>query len=372
MRTIPEIESYRDDLVRWRRDIHAHPELAYEETRTAAFVADRLERWGLDVNRGLATTGVVGTLSKGEGPSVGLRADMDALPILEANEFEYRSKCDGKMHACGHDGHTAMLLGAARHLAEHADFSGTIHFIFQPAEEAAGGAKVMIDEGLFERFPVDSVFGMHNWPGLSVGRFAMRSGPMMASLDCFDIRVEGHGTHGYIRYENVRVPAEEFAALQMDFSTRAKRTAEYIGAIKALWSPGVTQFSGETVEIIDCHFNPKPVQQPHPPIFFGGESDAALRRVATLGDGWYGFDLDPDGVATHLERLDAVLDEHGRSRADVSVYIGPNRHRVTPELVESYRALDVDQLIVGLFATDIDTLARRAEKMCEIVGLGAG
>ena len=166
--------------------------------------------------------------------------------------------------------------------------------------------------------------------------------------------------------------AEEFSALQMDFATRAKRTAEYIGAMKALWSPGVTQFSGETVEIINCHFNPKPVQQPHPPILFGGESDAALRRVATLGDGWYGFDLDPDGVATHLVRLDAVLDEHGRSRADVSVYIGPNRHRVTPEMVDSYRALGVDQLVVGLFAADIDTLARRAEKMCEIVGLGAG
>jgi probable F420-dependent oxidoreductase len=166
--------------------------------------------------------------------------------------------------------------------------------------------------------------------------------------------------------------AEEFAALQMDFSTRAKRTAEYIDAMKALWAPDVTNFSGETVELANCHFNPKPVQQPHPPILFGGESDAALRRVATLGDGWYGFDLDPDGVAAHLERLDAVLAEHGRSRADVSVYIGPNRHRVTPERVDSYRALGVDQLVVGLFATDIDTLARRAEKMCEIVGLGAG
>jgi len=166
--------------------------------------------------------------------------------------------------------------------------------------------------------------------------------------------------------------AEEFAALQMDFSTRAKRTAEYINAMKALWSPGVTHFSGETVELVDCHFNPKPVQQPHPPIFFGGESDAALRRVATLGDGWYGFDLDPAGVATHLERLDAVLDEHSRSREDVLVYVGPNRHRVTPERVDAYRALGVDQLVVGLFATDIDTLARRAEKMCEVVGLEAG
>ena len=196
MRIPEEIESYKDDLIRWRRDIHAHPELAYQEERTAGLVAERLERWGIEVDRGLAKTGVVGTLSRGSGPTIGLRADMDALPINETNTFDHRSRHAGRMHACGHDGHTTMLLGAARYLAEHGDFSGTVRFIFQPAEEAAGGAKLMIDEGLFDRFPVDAVFGMHNWPGLGAGRFGTCTGPLMASLDCFDVRIEGKGTHG--------------------------------------------------------------------------------------------------------------------------------------------------------------------------------
>jgi len=203
LQTIAEIEAYREELTNWRRDLHAHPELAFEERRTAQFVAERLTEWGLDVDRGMARTGVVGTLSRGAGPVVGLRADMDALPMSEANDFSHRSKYEGRMHACGHDGHTVMLLGAARYLAARPDFSGTVHFIFQPAEEAAGGAKVMIDEGLFERFPVDAVFGMHNWPGLAVGRFAMRPGPMMASLDCFDIRIQGRGAHGALPHHGI-------------------------------------------------------------------------------------------------------------------------------------------------------------------------
>jgi hippurate hydrolase len=217
MNIIPEIAANKDEMVAWRRDIHAHPELAYEEERTAGLVAERLEKWGLAVHRGLATTGVVGTLSTGDGPTVGLRADMDALPIQETNSFGHRSRHDGKMHACGHDGHTTMLLGAARYLAESREFSGTIRFIFQPAEEAAGGAKVMMDEGLFELFPVDAVFGMHNWPGLSVGRFAMRPGPMMASLDCFDIVVEGLGAHGALPHQGVdpvHAAAQVITALQ--------------------------------------------------------------------------------------------------------------------------------------------------------------
>ena len=217
MNIIPEIAANKDEMVALRRDIHAHPELAYEEERTAGLVAERLEDWGLAVHRGLATTGVVGTLSTGDGPTVGLRADMDALPIQETNSFGHRSRHDGKMHACGHDGHTTMLLGAARYLAESREFSGTIRFIFQPAEEAAGGAKVMMDEGLFELFPVDAVFGMHNWPGLAVGRFAMRPGPMMASLDCFDIVVEGLGAHGALPHQGVdpvHAAAQVITALQ--------------------------------------------------------------------------------------------------------------------------------------------------------------
>lgn len=224
MKIIPEIAANKDEMVAWRRDIHAHPELAYEEERTAGLVAERLEEWGLAVHRGLATTGVVGTLSTGNGPTVGLRADMDALPIQETNSFGHRSLHDGKMHACGHDGHTTMLLGAARYLAESQEFSGTIRFIFQPAEEAAGGAKVMMDDGLFELFPVDAVFGMHNWPGLAVGRFAMRPGPMMASLDCFDIVVEGLGAHGALPHQGVdpvHAAAQVITALQSIVSRNA-------------------------------------------------------------------------------------------------------------------------------------------------------
>ena len=203
MSLISEIETERDWLERVRHDIHAHPELAYEETRTAGIVRDYLQDWGIEVSTGLAGTGVVGTLRNGDGPRIGLRADMDALPIHEANDFAWRSQQDGRMHACGHDGHTTMLLGAARYLSRNRNFTGTVDFIFQPAEEAAGGAKRMIDEGLFEQFPVDAVFGMHNWPGLEVGRFAVRTGAMMASLDCFDIVIEGKGTHGALPHKGV-------------------------------------------------------------------------------------------------------------------------------------------------------------------------
>jgi amidohydrolase len=203
MNVIPEIEAERDEWAALRRDIHAHPELAFEEHRTADLVAERLTAWGLAVHRGLARTGVVGTLSRGAGPAIGLRADLDALALLEANTFAHRSRFDGKMHACGHDGHTVMLLAAARYLAFHPEFSGTVHFIFQPAEEAAGGAKVMLADGLLEKFPIDAVFGMHNWPGLPAGHFAVRTGPMMASLDCFDISIRGTGTHGALPHHGV-------------------------------------------------------------------------------------------------------------------------------------------------------------------------
>ncbi len=227
MQVIAEIQANQDELTAWRRHLHSYPELAYEEVETAQFVAEKLEAWGLRVHRGLAKTGVVGTLERGSGRRIGLRADMDALPILEANTFDHRSRHDGKMHACGHDGHTAMLLGAARYLAEHGRFEGTIQFIFQPAEEAAGGAKVMMDEGLFEQFPVDAVFGMHNWPGLDVGRFAMRTGPMMASMDCFDLTITGKGTHGALPHQGidpVAVAAQVVSALQSIVSRNSNPT----------------------------------------------------------------------------------------------------------------------------------------------------
>jgi len=181
----------------WRRDLHAHPETAYEEHRTAAIVADLLTSFGLQVTTGMAVTGVVGTLKgKHEGSkSIALRADMDALNLQELNDFAHRSKHAGKMHGCGHDGHTTMLLGAAKYLAENRDFSGTVVFIFQPAEEGEAGAKVMCDEGLFKQFDVDAVYGMHNWPGLEEGKFAVHNTAVMASMDIFDITLYGQGCH---------------------------------------------------------------------------------------------------------------------------------------------------------------------------------
>jgi len=197
MQLIPRVREYHDELTQWRRDIHAHPELGFDETRTAGLVAERLAAFGIEVHRGVGKTGLVGVLKAGSSPrTIGLRADMDALPILETNGFAHRSRHDGRMHACGHDGHTTMLLGAARYLAETRRFDGTVHFIFQPAEEGLGGAEAMIKDGLFERFPCDAVFGMHNRPGLAVGKFAIRSGPMMAGGAFFDITVTGRGAHG--------------------------------------------------------------------------------------------------------------------------------------------------------------------------------
>jgi len=205
-------------LSAWRRHLHAHPETAFEEVETARFVADTLAAMGIEAHRGLATTGVVGTLKSGNGNrAIGLRADMDALDIAEANSFEHKSRHPGKMHACGHDGHTAMLLGAAHYLAEHRRFDGTVHFIFQPAEENEGGARVMVDDGLFDLFPVDAVFGLHNMPGIPVGHFAVRPGPMMAGFDIFEIDVTGVGTHAAIPQAGIDpivVAAEIVGALQ--------------------------------------------------------------------------------------------------------------------------------------------------------------
>lgn len=195
--TVERIAARHAELTAWRRDIHAHPELGFEEARTSSLVAERLESFGIEVHRGVGRTGVVGVLRNGRSTrSIGLRADMDALPILEANTFDHRSRHVGRMHACGHDGHTTMLLGAARHLAATRAFDGTVHFFFQPAEEGLGGAKAMIDDGLFRRFPCESIFGMHNRPKLAVGRFAVRAGPMMAGGAFFDIDVTGVGAHG--------------------------------------------------------------------------------------------------------------------------------------------------------------------------------
>ncbi|HLR82493.1 MAG TPA: M20 aminoacylase family protein [Paenalcaligenes sp.] len=182
-------------MEQWRQDIHAHPETAFEEVRTSKLVEETLRDMGLPVETGIAQTGLVATLKNGAGPTIGLRADMDALDIHELTDKPYASKIPGKMHACGHDGHTAMLLGAARYLTEHRPFKGTVHFIFQPAEENEGGGRVMVEEGLFERFPCDAVFGLHNAPRMPLGHFGIRSGPMLSASDFFAIEITGTGAH---------------------------------------------------------------------------------------------------------------------------------------------------------------------------------
>ena len=191
-------------LAALRRDIHAHPELGYQEERTAALIADTLGRWGVAVHRGLGGTGVVGSVRNGTAArAVGLRADMDALPVTERNTFAHASVHAGRMHACGHDGHTAMLLAAARYLAAHRNFDGTVYLIFQPAEEGGGGARAMIRDGLFERFPMEAMFGIHNWPGLPVGQFALRSGPVFASSNDFRITIRGRGAHAAMPHNGI-------------------------------------------------------------------------------------------------------------------------------------------------------------------------
>ncbi len=204
MPVINRIADFHQEMTAWRHDIHSHPETAFEEVRTAEVVAKKLESWGIEVHRGLAKTGVIGTLRAGtSGRSIGLRADMDALDVHETNKFGHASTIAGKMHACGHDGHTCMLLGAAKYLAETRNFDGTIHFIFQPAEENEGGGRVMVEEGLFDKFRCDDVYGMHNIPGIPTGRFAIRSGPMMAAYDIFEIVVKGVGAHGAMPHQGI-------------------------------------------------------------------------------------------------------------------------------------------------------------------------
>jgi len=221
------LKEIHGEMTEWRRDLHAHPETAFEEFRTSDVVAGKLEEFGIEVHRGLAGTGVVGVLkgnSDSAGGTIGLRADIDALDIVEQTNLPHSSKNPGKMHACGHDGHTTMLLGAAKYLAETRDFDGTVYFIFQPAEENEGGAKKMIDEGLFDQFPMDAVYGMHNWPGMAPGKFAVQAGPMMASFDIFEITITGKGAHGAMPHQGIDpivVGTDIVSALQTIVSRKA-------------------------------------------------------------------------------------------------------------------------------------------------------
>jgi amidohydrolase len=217
---IDHIRGFHAELQAVRRDIHAHPELAFEENRTAGIVADKLAGWGVEVHRGIAKTGVVGVVkgrSSASGRAIGLRADMDCLPMHETGSVPYRSQHEGRMHACGHDGHTTMLLGTARYLAETRNFDGTVYLIFQPAEEGGGGGQVMVKEGLFKRFPANEIYALHNWPGLPPGKMAVRAGPMMAATDEIQITVRGRGGHAampQLTIDPVVVAAQIITALQ--------------------------------------------------------------------------------------------------------------------------------------------------------------
>ena len=223
---------FHAELVHIRRDIHANPELGFEETRTSQLVADKLAEYGIEVHRGLAKTGVVGVIKgkKDSGRAIGLRADMDCLPMHETSEVPHKSKVAGRMHACGHDGHTTMLLGAARYLAQTRNFDGTVNLIFQPAEEGGGGGRVMVEEGLFKRFPMDAVYALHNWPGLPPGKIAVRPGPMMAATDEIKIKVRGKGGHAalpHLAADPVVATAHIITALQ----TIASRNANPVDAL---------------------------------------------------------------------------------------------------------------------------------------------
>lgn len=220
-----QIVELHDEMTAWRHDLHAHPEIGYEEHRTSAFVAEKLESWGISVHRGIGKTGVVGVITGRPGNrAIGLRADMDALAMQEENDFPYASTIMNRMHGCGHEGHTVMLLGAAKYLAETRNFSGTVNLIFQPAEEGLAGAKAMIDDGLFERFPCDAVFGIHNDPKTDLGLVNVRPGGMLAAVDYFKITVKGDGCHGgqpHLGIDSITATAQVINAINTIVSRRA-------------------------------------------------------------------------------------------------------------------------------------------------------
>src|SRR6201996_696012 len=283
---------YQGELSAIRRDIHAHPELGLEEYRTADLVARKLEEWGIEVHRGVGKTGVVGVLRNGNGQAaVGLRADMDALPILEATGLPHASTKPGLMHACGHDGHTTMLLGAAKYLADTRNFDGTVYLIFQPAEEFEGGAEIMVKEGLFDRCPMEKVYGLHNWPEMKAGTFLWRTGPVMAAVGFFDITVTGLGSHGASPHQGID-PIVVSAAI--------------IGAVQTIVSRTIEPIEGGVVSVGSIA---------------GGEAYNILpERVVMKGTArWYRPEVG-DRIETGLHRLVKGIAESFGASADVRFF----------------------------------------------------
>ena len=253
MPVIDQLVEQAPGIAALRRELHAHPELSFQEVLTADLVARQLTEWGIPIHRGLAGTGVVGILQNGSSPrAIGLRADMDALPLQEFNTFAHASQHPGKMHACGHDGHTAMLLAAAQYLAEHRDFDGTVYLIFQPAEEGGGGAREMVQEGLFTRFPMDAVFGMHNWPGMAVGQFALSPGPVMASSSEFKITVHGKGSHAAMPnmgIDPVPIACQMVLAFQTIISRNKKPIDAGVVSVTMVHGGSATNIVPDSVEL---------------------------------------------------------------------------------------------------------------------------
>ena len=299
MKLIDELVSARDEMASWRQHLHQNPEIAYEEKDTSDFVAAKLESFGIEVHRGLGGTGVVGVIhgnkgKAGKGKAVGLRADMDALPMDEETNLPYASTRPGRMHACGHDGHTTMLLGAAKHLAETRDFEGTVYCIFQPAEEGGAGARAMMDDGLFKKFPMESVWGVHNMPGLEVGRAIAHTGPAMAGADVFTITVEGKGGHAaqpHTTKDPVVASAMAVTALQTLVSRRLDPLDQAVVSVTQIHAGSADNIIPESATIVGTLRTMKAATRK----LMLAEIEAVAKSAAAAGGCAVAMEVKPDG-----------------------------------------------------------------------------
>lgn len=347
MALVDKIVGYSDELTALRRDFHAHPELGFEETRTSGIVADLLEKWGIETHRGVGGTGVVGVLEgSGPGRTIGLRADMDALPIHEETNLPYRSTNPGVSHACGHDGHTTMLLGAARYLAETRDFKGRAVFVFQPAEEGLGGARAMLADGLFDRFPVDEIYGLHNAPHDAPGKVAIKPGVAMAGADFFDITLKGSGSHGAMPHQS-RDPIVAATAL--------------VQALQSIVSRNLNPSETAVVSVTQIHagsaYNVIPgeaVISGTARMFTAAVREEIRQRIRTLSAGigeMFGMDVEVDirDIFTVLENDDTLSHEFFKLAVQT---VGEDNARLTDEPVTgSEDFADMLQAVPGAYFT---------------------
>ena len=343
MKLIPEIEAIRDELTAIRRDLHAHPEIGFQETRTSGVVAAALERWGCEVHRNIGGTGVVGVI-RGDagGRRIGLRADMDALPMDEATGLAYASQHDGAFHGCGHDGHTTMLLGAAHYLAATRRFAGDVVLIFQPAEEGLGGARRMIVDGLFERFPCDEIYALHNWPGAPLGRISLTKGVAMAAADTFDIKINGKGAHGAQPHHAV------------DSLIVATTIAQ---ALQTIVSRNVDPIKAAIVSITQIH---------------AGSAYNVIPDSAFLGGTIRTFDEDVRKLIESRIRSLATSIAHGFG-AQAQVFVEPRFSLLRNSPREAQAAMEIAESIVGAELTAYDAEPKTgSEDFAEMLALVPG